>query len=54
MSDPQPHVVLPLAVLGVLLGVLYLRTGSLLGPIVLHALFNAKTLLWETLPRLHG
>ena len=53
-SDPQPHVVLPLAVLGVLLGVLYLRTGSLVGPIVLHALFNAKTLLWETLPRLIG
>jgi membrane protease YdiL (CAAX protease family) len=47
-ESPQPHVVPALAVLGLLLGVLYARTGSLVGPIVLHALFNAKTLLWET------
>jgi membrane protease YdiL (CAAX protease family) len=53
-ENPQPHVVLPLTVLGVLLGVLYLKTGSLVAPITLHALFNAKTLLWETLPRLNG
>ncbi len=53
-ENPQPHVVLPLTVLGVLLGVLYLRTGTLVAPILLHALFNAKTLLWETLPRLAG
>ncbi len=50
-DSPQPHVVPALAALGVLLGLLYVRSGSLLAPIVLHALFNAKTLLWETLSR---
>jgi len=52
-DHPQPHVVPALAVFGVMLGVLYLRTGSLLAPVVAHALFNAKTLAWETL-YLHG
>jgi membrane protease YdiL (CAAX protease family) len=33
----------PLFVLGLALGVLASRTGSLVGPIVLHALFNAVT-----------
>jgi membrane protease YdiL (CAAX protease family) len=28
---------------------LHRRTGSLIAPIVAHGLFNAKTLLWETL-----
>lgn len=51
-DNPQPHVVPALTVLGIMLGVLYVRTGSLVGPIVLHTLFNVKTLLWETL--LHG
>ncbi|MCH7526170.1 MAG: CPBP family intramembrane metalloprotease [Planctomycetes bacterium] len=45
----QPQVIPALTALGVLLGILYLRTGSLLGPIVLHLLFNFKTMLWETL-----
>jgi membrane protease YdiL (CAAX protease family) len=53
-DSPQPHVVPTLIVLGGVLGVLYVRTGSLLAPIVLHALFNAKTLLWETLVMLAG
>lgn len=48
-DSPQPHVVPALTALGVMLGVLYMRTGSLVGPIVLHALFNIKTLLWESL-----
>lgn len=51
-AGPTPHVVPALTALGVLLGVLYLRTGSLVGPIVVHVLFNAKTLLWESL--MHG
>ncbi len=46
---PQWHVVPALTVLGLILGILYARTRSLIGPIVLHALFNAKTLLWESL-----
>ena len=46
---PQPHVVPAMAALGILLGVLYLRTGALVGPIALHALFNLKTLLFESL-----
>ncbi len=51
-DTPQPHVVPALMALGVLLGMLYLRTGSLVGPVVLHALFNGKTLLFETVS--HG
>ena len=50
----QPHVIPALTVLGVLLGVLYLRTGSLIGPTALHVLFNCKTVLWETLMGLAG
>lgn len=45
----QPQVVPAIALFGVILGVLYERTGGLLAPIVAHALFNARTLLWETL-----
>ncbi len=48
-DTPQPHVVPALSVLGMLLGGLYMATGSLIGPIVLHVLFNSKTLLWEAL-----
>ncbi len=42
-----PHTVPALLLLGVLLGYLYERTGSLTGPILVHALFNLKTLLWD-------
>lgn len=45
----QPQVVPAIALFGVILGVLYERTGGLIAPIVAHALFNARTLLWETL-----
>ncbi|MCB9850076.1 MAG: CPBP family intramembrane metalloprotease [Phycisphaerales bacterium] len=45
----QPQVVPALALFGVILGVMYVHTGSLVGPIVAHAVFNAKTLVWETL-----
>ena len=45
----QPQVIPALALFGVILGLLYERRGSLIGPIVAHALFNAKTLLWTSL-----
>jgi hypothetical protein len=45
----QPQVIPTLAVLGVLLGASYERSGSLVAPIVLHSLFNLKTLIWEAL-----
>jgi membrane protease YdiL (CAAX protease family) len=45
----QPQVVPALTLFGVILGLLHRRTGSLIAPIVAHGLFNAKTLLWETL-----
>jgi membrane protease YdiL (CAAX protease family) len=43
----QPYAVAALVLLGVLLGYAYERTGSLLPPVVIHALFNLKTLVWE-------
>ena len=45
----QPHAVAALVVLAVLIGYVYERTGSLLPPILIHAAFNLKTLLWEAL-----
>ncbi|NOX58158.1 MAG: CPBP family intramembrane metalloprotease, partial [Planctomycetes bacterium] len=45
----QPQVIPAITVFGIILGVTYERTGSLVAPIVAHALFNAKTLLWVTL-----
>ncbi len=53
-DTPQPHVVPALTVLGVMLGVVYVRSGSLVAPIFLHALFNAKTLVWESLAQSGG
>jgi membrane protease YdiL (CAAX protease family) len=38
-----------LAAFGAILGALYLRTRSLKAPILVHALFNAKTMLWLAL-----
>ena len=46
---PQPHVVPAMTVLGIMLGVLYARSGALIAPIALHAMFNLKTLAMETL-----
>jgi membrane protease YdiL (CAAX protease family) len=45
----QPQEVIPLALFGCILGALYLRTRSLTAPIIVHALFNAKTMLWLAL-----
>ena len=44
----QPHVVLALFFFGVLLGYAYERTGSLAAPVLIHAAFNLKTLVWES------
>lgn len=45
----QPHAIGALAVLALFIGYAYERTGSLLPPIAIHAAFNLKTLLWDTL-----
>lgn len=45
----QPHTIPALIVLGLLLGFAYERTGSILVPISIHALFNLKTLVWSAL-----
>jgi len=47
--NPQPHAVPTITVLGLILGVSYERTGSLVAPMTLHVLFNLKTLVWEGL-----
>ena len=46
---PQPQAVVPLIAMGLVLGYLYERTGSLRGPIAVHVLFNLKTLVWYQL-----
>jgi len=43
------HHVPALLVLAVILGYLYERRGSLVAPILLHMLFNGRTLLWQQL-----
>ncbi|HUU85553.1 MAG TPA: type II CAAX endopeptidase family protein [Phycisphaerae bacterium] len=45
----QPQVIPTIAALGVILGVSYERSGSLVAPITVHVLFNSKTLIWEAL-----
>jgi membrane protease YdiL (CAAX protease family) len=44
----QPQVIPTIAVLGIILGMSYERSGSLVAPITLHALFNTKTLYKDT------
>jgi len=46
---PTPHYIPALITLGIILGYLYERTGSLTVPILLHMLFNGKSLLWNYL-----
>jgi membrane protease YdiL (CAAX protease family) len=50
---PQPQVVAPLIVLGVILGYVYERTGSLVAPITMHLLFNLKTMTFATIANQH-
>ncbi|GMV96412.1 MAG: CPBP family intramembrane metalloprotease [Phycisphaerae bacterium] len=44
-----PHYIPALAFLGVLLGFLYERTGSIRACILVHMLFNGRSLLWDYL-----
>jgi membrane protease YdiL (CAAX protease family) len=45
----SPHHIPALVVLAVMLGYAYERTGSLVSPILIHAAFNLKTLVWNAL-----
>jgi membrane protease YdiL (CAAX protease family) len=49
MHYATPHQVPALIALGLLLGYLYERTGSLTLPVLVHLLFNGKSLLWNAL-----
>jgi len=44
----QPATLPAIYLLSVLLGWLYERNANVLSPIIVHALFNARTMLWET------
>jgi membrane protease YdiL (CAAX protease family) len=44
---PQPHAIVPLVVLGVILGYVYERTAALWAPVLVHVAFNLKTLIWS-------
>ncbi|MFQ5589969.1 MAG: lysostaphin resistance A-like protein [Phycisphaerae bacterium] len=45
----QEYAIPALAVLAMLIGYLYERSGSLLLPVLVHAAFNTKTLVWDLL-----
>jgi membrane protease YdiL (CAAX protease family) len=45
MHAAQPQAVLPLATLGILLGAIYVRYRSLLACVVLHVMFNLRTMV---------
>ncbi|MBN1347442.1 MAG: CPBP family intramembrane metalloprotease [Phycisphaerae bacterium] len=51
MHASQPQYVPPLAVLGLLLGYVYEHTGSLVAPILIHVLFNSRTMIFDVLSR---
>ncbi len=54
MHSATPQHVPALVALGVILGFLYERTGSLTVPVLLHILFNGKSLLWYQLQTVLG
>jgi len=45
----QLQAVLPLTAFGICLGYVYEKSGSLTAVVLMHALFNARTLLWDAL-----
>jgi membrane protease YdiL (CAAX protease family) len=51
LAHPTPQYFPALIALGILLGYLYERTGSLIVPILIHILFNGKSLLFDYLVR---
>ncbi len=54
MHTATPHHVAALAAFGVVLGYLYERRGSLAVPILVHMLFNGKSVLWYELQQWHA
>ncbi len=52
MHTAQPQYVVPLTVLGLALGYVYERTGSLVAPVIIHVLFNSRTMIMDLLLRL--
>jgi len=46
MHATMPHHIPALIALGFILGYLYEKTGSIVTPIIVHILFNGKSLLW--------
>ena len=46
---PQPHAIPALMLLAFIFGYAYERTGSLWLPVVMHAAFNFRTLIWDAL-----
>jgi membrane protease YdiL (CAAX protease family) len=51
MHYTQPQYVVPLALLGLVLGYVYEHTGSLIACILIHILFNSRTMLLDLLMR---
>lgn len=45
----QPYAVAALIFLAIVIGYAYETTGSILPPIMIHAVFNLKTLIWDAL-----
>jgi len=45
----QLQAVLPLTAFGICLGYVYEKSGSLTAVVLMHAMFNARTLLWDAL-----
>ena len=49
MHYSVPHHVPPLIVFGLILGYLYEKSGVIIVPVLVHILFNGKSLLWHAL-----
>ena len=45
----QPYAIVALIFLAILIGYSYEKTGSMLPPILIHALFNLKSLIWDAM-----
>ena len=49
VHSSQVHAIGALILLGVILGLAYERSGSLIPPMMIHAVFNLRTLIWDAL-----
>lgn len=45
----QPYAIVALIFLAIIIGYSYEKTGSMLPPILIHALFNLKSLIWDAM-----